>query len=429
MVILYCDNKKTKHATMKKHISFLFALLISTQQLCAQSTSSQRLDEFIKQKGDDFNIAYDKKDEKTYNTLLSEYLALHENLTAEEKKERSYELSNIYYNLTCIYSLLNNKSSAINCFKKSIDAGYNDYGHLQIDTDLDNIRNEEEFIDLNKKLKLTGDYLFILKSADKYNLSDNRPLPVFSYQSSDDPKLSALRKGFNLDSIVGEGTDVLKILNLLHWIHNLVPHDGMNGNPEVKNAMSMVEVCKKDNRGLNCRGLALVLNECYLAMGIKSRIVTCLPKDSLKIDQDCHVINSVYSESLKKWLWIDPTNNAYVMNEKGEMLSIQEVRERLIENKTLIINPDANWNNKTSQTKEEYLQNYMAKNLYMLECPASSEYNMETSSEGKTYNYIRLLPLDYHEQKPDIEEEKRTRQNTTWNTYKTNNPKVFWELQ
>ena len=414
---------------MKKHISFLFALLISTQQLCAQSTSSQRLDEFIKQKGDDFNIAYDKKDEKTYNTLLSEYLALHENLTAEEKKERSYELSNIYYNLTCIYSLLNNKSSAINCFKKSIDAGYNDYGHLQIDTDLDNIRNEEEFIDLNKKLKLTGDYLFILKSADKYNLSDNRPLPVFSYQSSDDPKLSALRKGFNLDSIVGEGTDVLKILNLLHWIHNLVPHDGMNGNPEVKNAMSMVEVCKKDNRGLNCRGLALVLNECYLAMGIKSRIVTCLPKDSLKIDQDCHVINSVYSESLKKWLWIDPTTNAYVMNEKGEMLSIQEVRERLIENKTLIINPDANWNNKTSQTKEEYLQNYMAKNLYMLECPASSEYNMETSSEGKTYNYIRLLPLDYHEQKPDIEEEKRTRQNTTWNTYKTNNPKVFWELQ
>jgi hypothetical protein len=412
---------------MKKHISFLFALLISTQQLCAQSTSSQRLDEFIKQKGDGFNIAYDKKDEKTYNTLLSEYLKLHENLTAEEKKERSYELSNIYYNLTCIYSLLNNKSSAINCFKKSIDAGYNDYGHVQIDTDLDNIRNEEEFIYLNKKLKLTGDYLCILKSADKYNLSDNRPLPVFSYQSSDDPKLSALRKGFNLDSIAGEGTDVLKILNLLHWVHDLVPHDGMNGNPEVKNAMSMVEVCKKDNRGLNCRGLALVLNECYLAMGIKSRIVTCLPKDSLKIDQDCHVINSAYAESLKKWLWIDPTFDAYVINEKGEMLSIQEVRERLIENKTLILNPDANWNNKTSQTKEEYLQNYMAKNLYMLECPASSEYNMETSSEGKTYNYIRLLPLDYHEQKPDIEEEKRTGQNTTWNTYKTNNPKVFWE--
>jgi hypothetical protein len=220
---------------------------------------------------------------------------------------------------------------------------------------------------------------------------------------------------------------VLKILNLLHWVHDLVPHDGINGNPEVKNAMSMVEICKKDGRGLNCRGLALVLNECYLAMGIKSRIVTCLPKDSLKIDQDCHVINSVYSESLKKWLWIDPTFDAYVMNEKGEMLSIEEVRECLISDKTLILNPDANWNNQQAQTKEHYLENYMAKNLYMLECPTSSEYNMETNAEGKTYNYIRLLPLNYQEQKPDVEEEKRTRKNTTWNTYKTNNPKVFWE--
>jgi hypothetical protein len=311
---------------------------------------------------------------------------------------------------------------------KAIDAGYNDYRHVQSDTDLDSIRNEKEFLELNRKLKATGDYLDILKRANKYNLSDNQPLPAFSYQQSDNANLTALRKGFNLDSIAGQGSDVLQILNLMHWVHDLVPHDGMNGNPEVKNALSMLEVCKKDSRGLNCRGLALVLNECYLSMGIKSRIVTCLPKDSLKIDQDCHVINSVYSESLKKWLWIDPTFDAYVMNEKGEMLSIAEVRERLINGKTLILNPDANWNNQSAQTKEDYLESYMAKNLYMLECPASSEYNMETSSEGKTYNYIRLLPLDYFEQKPDKEEDKREKSNTTWITHKTNNPNVFWEL-
>jgi hypothetical protein len=201
----------------------------------------------------------------------------------------------------------------------------------------------------------------------------------------------------------------------------------MNGNPEVKNAMSMINVCKKDNRGLNCRGLALVLNECYLAMGIKSRIVTCYPKDSLKIDQDCHVINSVYSESLKKWLWIDPTFDAYVMNEKGELLSIEEVRERLIEDKTLILNPDANWNNQSAQTKEDYLGNYMSKNLYMLECPASSEYNMETSSAGKTNIYIKLIPLDYYAQEPHKAEEKGEKSNSIWIHYKTNNPKVFWE--
>jgi len=394
---------------------------VGIQQLIAQTTPSQKIDEFLKQKADGFDIAYDNKDIKTYNSLLSEYLVLHENLPTNEKKERSYELSNIYYNLSCIYSLLDNKISAINSLKKAIDAGYNNYGHVQLDTDLDNIRKEKEFIVLNNKLKLTGDYLFILKKANKYNLSDSRPLPKFNYQSSDNPNLMALRKGFNLDSIAGQGNDVLKILNLLQWVHNLIPHDGNHDNPEVKNALSMINVCKKDDRGLNCRGLALVLNECYLAMGIKSRIVTCYPKDILKIDPDCHVINSVYSESLKKWLWIDPTFNAFVMNENGEMLSIEEVRERLINDKSLILNPNANWNNKQTQTKEGYLKNYMAKNLYMLECPATSEYNMETHREGKTISYIKLLPLDYDNQQVDkVESDGKI------TVFKTNNPKVFW---
>jgi hypothetical protein len=409
---------------MKIQLTFLIALFFSSQLLIAQTTPSEKIDAFIEQKGNDFEVAYEKKDVKAYNALLSEYLILHENLNADQKRERSYELSNIYYNLTCIYSLLGNKASAINCFKKSIEAGYNNYGHVQLDTDLDNIRKEKEFQELNKKLKLTGDYLSILKRASKYNLSDNRSLPAFSYQLSDNPNLVALRKGFNLDSIAGQGNDVLKILNLMHWVHNLVPHDGNHGNPEVKNALSMINVCKKDNRGLNCRGLALVLNECYLAMGIKSRIVTCYPKDILKIDPDCHVINSVYSESLKKWLWIDPTFNAYVINEKGEMLSIEEVRERLISDKTLILNPDANWNNQSTQTKENYLENYMAKNLYMLECPVTSEYDMETHREGKTISYIKLLPLDYDNQKPDKEESEGK-----ITVYKTNNPNVFWEYK
>ena len=412
---------------MKIRFLLVLALLLSIHQLIAQTTASQKMDEFLEKKADAFNTSYENKDVKTFSALLSEYLSIYEKLSEDEKKQNSYILNNIYYTLSCTYSLLNNKPSALTYLKKAIDAGYNDYGHVQNDTDLDNIRTEKEFVELNKKLKKTGDYLSLLKRANAYNLSDKRTIPVFTYQASDNHNLVELRKGFNLDSIAGQGTDVLKILNLMHWVHDLVPHDGMNGNPEVKNAMSMLEVCKKESRGLNCRGLALVLNECYLSLGIKSRVVTCLPKDSLKIDQDCHVINSVYSESLKKWIWIDPTFDAYVMNEKGELLSIEEVRERLISDKTLILNPDANWNNKSTQTKEDYLENYMAKNLYILECLSTSEYNMETSAEGKTFNYIKLIPLDYFEQTPDKTEEKGEKSNSLWITYKTNNPNLFWE--
>jgi hypothetical protein len=86
------------------------------------------------------------------------------------------------------------------------------------------------------------------------------------------------------------------------------------------------------------------------------------------------------------------------------------------------LNPDANWNNQNPQTKENYLENYMAKNLYMLECPANSEYNMETFQQEKNISYIRLLPLDYENQKPD-----KVEADGNLTVYKTNNPKAFWE--
>lgn len=264
----------------------------------------------------------------------------------------------------------------------------------------------------------------ILIDAAAYNRTDKRPIPKFTYQSMDHPELQALRKGFNLDSIAGEGNEVSKIINLLHWVHNLIPHDGNHGNPEVKNAMNMIAECKNGKRGLNCRGLATVLNECYLSMGFKSRFITCMPKDS--VFDDCHVINMVYSNDLHKWVWIDPTNDAYVMDENGVLLSVQEVRERVINGKTLIVNPDANWNHKASAVKEEYLYQYMAKNLYRIQCPLVSEYDTETWKNGKRVTYVELLPLDAYQQTPQLSEETNSKTGTTFVNYKTNNPDLFW---
>ena len=186
----------------------------------------------------------------------------------------------------------------------------------------------------------------------------------------------------------------------------------------------MITECRREKKGLNCRGLATVLNECYLAMGIRSRFVTCMPRDS--VFTDCHVINTVWSDELGRWLWMDPTNDAWVMNEKGELLGIAEVRERLVTGKTLILNPDANWNHRSSAVKEEYLYNYMAKNLYRFECPLSSEYDTETSSNGKRIDYIELLPLDGLNQLPWKSDQTGKSSGIRFTNYKTNNPNIFW---
>jgi transglutaminase-like putative cysteine protease len=295
---------------------------------------------------------------------------------------------------------------------------------IKKDTEFNFIVLLNDSIKANTQIKYKMPYLEKLKKAEKYNLSDNRFIPKFEYQSMDNPNLVRIRKELKLDSIAGKGNEVSKILNVLHWVHNIVRHDGSSNNPTLKNAIDLIKVCKTENRGLNCRMMATILNECYLSMGIKSRYVTCMPKET-KFDE-CHVINMVYSNDLKKWIWIDPTFDAYVMNEKGELLGLSEVRERLINGKTLILNPEANWNKKNSQTKEYYLETYMAKNLYRLETPLVSEYDTETWKSGKELIYIELLPLDGMEQSPQKKEETDTKTGVIFINYKTNNPNLFW---
>lgn len=267
-------------------------------------------------------------------------------------------------------------------------------------------------------------YLDILRGAAVYNREDRSEIPAFTYQDASNPHLMSLRTAFNLDSIAGSGDEISQIKNLMHWIHDLVPHDGNNGNPEVKNAMSMIQQCKKEERGLNCRGLATVLNECYLAIGIHSRFVTCMPKDS--IFDDCHVINMVFSKQLNKWIWMDPTHDAYVMDEMGNLLGLEEVRSRLISGLPLVLNSNANWNNQFPTLKEYYLDEYMAKNLYRFECPLSSEYDTETRKKGKEVKYMELIPMDGYCQTPKFSVVKNKKTGVRFTIYKSNNPDQFW---
>ena len=409
---------------MNLKTTFISILILCTFSVFAQNKA---FDDFTNLQDSLMQKAIKERNAKDYLLSLNKFNEEYSKLSARDKDYFNGNRINAFYNLSCIYSLLNDKINAIIYLKKSIEVGFNDFDHIQHDADLDNIRKEKAFLKVIQAYREINDYLYILKKAGDYNLTEKQEIPLFTYQSPNNPNLISLRKTFNLDSIAGSASEVSKILNLMHWVHNLIPHDGMNLNPVVKNALSMIHECRKDSRGLNCRGLATVLNECYLSIGIKSRIVTCYPKDSLGIDTDCHVINMVYSTEFKKWLWIDPQNNAYVMNDLGEMLSIEEVRERLINDKPLILFPEANVNNKYPVVKNNYLYNYMAKNLYMLECPVSSEFDNETKETGKTNKYIRLIPLEYFKKSLDKEVLAGNDTKNARVFYLTNNPNIFWQ--
>ena len=243
------------------------------------------------------------------------------------------------------------------------------------------------------QIKRVPSKLDILKQAGGYAKTDTIGLPQFYYEAPQNACLKQINTYFKLDSIAGNGNEISKILNVMYWIHNNITHDGTNYALAEFDAIDLYHYHKATNKGLNCRHLAISLNEMYLSMGFKSRDVTCLPKEEK--DQDCHVICNVWVDSLQKWIWIDPTFAAFIKDENGIFLGIEEVRERLISDKPLILNEDANWNNKIKQTKESYLMNYMAKNLYWLQIPLSSQFNPESRYRNNVNKYVSLLPIGY----------------------------------
>ncbi|MDR0833850.1 MAG: hypothetical protein LBN93_06660 [Candidatus Symbiothrix sp.] len=74
--------------------------------------------------------------------------------------------------------------------------------------------------------------LEMLKNAEKYNYDDTRFIPKFTYQSLNDSNLVRIRRDFKLDSIAGQGNEISQIINLMHWVHTVVRHDGSSDNPE-----------------------------------------------------------------------------------------------------------------------------------------------------------------------------------------------------
>lgn len=234
--------------------------------------------------------------------------------------------------------------------------------------------------------------LEILKESPEY-AADTVDKPKFEYAPASDSLLTLTRERFNLDSIAGHGNDISRIKNLLYWVHNSIPHDGNNGlAPGACSLRNTYDCAKRDSCGYNCRALAICLTEALLAEGIPARYLTCESK-KWDTDNDCHVICVAWSESLGKWIWVDPTFAAYVTDENGLLLHPGEVRYRLQHDLPLFLNKDANWNNEWTQDKEYYLDEYMAKNLYIMSANMLNQAEPEGETSHTIGKFVALVPI------------------------------------
>ena len=321
----------------------------------------------------------------------------------------------LYYDYACCYALVGQKTKmrtyrqqALAALEQSVLLGYKDYNNMVNDNDLVSLRKDKKYQALLAQVK-DRQPLNVLKKSAPY--AKDGAKVEFRYQPKRSNNLCKVRDYFKLDSVAGQGDELSKIINLLHFAHDNIRHDGSNQAFAELDAIDLYNYYKATGKGVNCRQLAISLCEMYLSMGIPARYVTCMPADSL--DYECHVINTVWSSQLQKWLYIDPTMDAWVTDENGTLLSIAEVRERLINDQPLVLCETANWNHESQQTKEYYLETYMAKNLYYFVCKKLNRFNPESVyRDNDPEGDVRLIPVGFV--------------NNNWKCDTTTDPEVFW---
>jgi len=403
----------------KTLVATAILLSVSANGFCQNKRMKDFVENFEKYQSSYFELAHSGKRAEAIAPLC-ELITLLDTTTFYKDVENPVpegaiieQKSYAQYDLACCYALTGQKRKALAALEESINNGYKEYNNMLNDNDLISLRNDKKYISLLEEVKGRSP-LGVLKKTTSYS-KDTTPLNAgaspFVYQPSESTNLVMVKEYFELEKVAGDGDELSKIINLLHFAHDNIRHDGSNRAFCGMDSIDLYNYCKTTGKGVNCRQLAISLCEMYLAMGIPARYVTCLPADPN--DFECHVINTVWSSQLNKWLYIDPTMDAWVMDENGNLLSIAEVRERLIEDRPLVLCESANWNHENIQTKEGYLDDYMSKNLYYFVCKKVSRFNPESLYfENDITTDIRLIPVGF--------------QNNNFTCDTTTDPDFFW---
>ena len=240
-------------------------------------------------------------------------------------------------------------------------------------------------------------------------------------ESIDPERATEIRKyfkenaGLDLDALAAsEKTTWEKSMELAVFVANHIPHDNPKNPPDKRNAITLWEYSKQVPTGFNCRFHSILLSELLLSIGIKNRFITCIPEDST--DTDCHVVNIVWLPESEKWAMIDSDMTEYVTDSEGTPLSLEEMRNAILEDKKFTVNVFKGFENSWVNTDWglEYMQAYWVKNLYWFAAYTLYSFNLEYDDEFRS-TYICLAPPGYDCSK-------------TYEDVKvTTNDKAFWD--
>ncbi|MGN1236328.1 MAG: leucine-rich repeat protein [Bacteroidaceae bacterium] len=285
------------------------------------------------------------------------------------------------------------KKEACRLLRLLAESGYPFISRIVSDTAYATMQTDPTFIELKGHFQKNADFGEMIRRSPSYDtgvMSRGVNPQKMVYASADDSLLTRIRNYFNADNIAGAGSEVERLKNVMFWVHDYIKHRGNFFPATRRTAIDLVEGYRRAGRdGMNARGQAIVLAELYQSLGWPARFITCQSKFYAD-DMDATVVTVVWSFDLKKWVMMDASMAAYVTDENGLLLHPGEIRRRMKDGRPLLLNEEANWNHRERMTKENYLDIYMAKNLYYLSGYLHNRPGIESEAMG---DYYTLVPI------------------------------------
>lgn len=265
---------------------------------------------------------------------------------------------------------------------------------------------------LNDGTISNDDYINILNLFSEYNFSENINEFKFEYAFNDE-QLIRLKTEFDYKDLICEGNQFKTMTNIMIWVFDNLKGNGMCIPPARFDAMTVLKQTRTNNLYSNCYMYATVLNEIYLSMGFKSRMVRCMPMD-LNFN-DCHCITEVFCDEYDKWIVFDAANKAYYVDRTMIPLNLFELREAVRNRKTIYVPM-------MKRDRTNQLIQYWTKNLVRFESYRLSRYGNESEIINQTM-------LHFQSENFPVSDKKIYYENVdiSISHIHTSNPELFWK--
>ncbi|HVP06674.1 MAG TPA: S41 family peptidase [Candidatus Acidoferrum sp.] len=157
---------------MIRAICIALLCVLSSQTFAQQKDTARSVEDVLRQGQQEIARLWPLKQYEQALTVLRDLY------NTPDMSKNEFDWPGILYNMACAHSLLGNPDSALIYLDKSVSAGYYDYEHVGVDSDLDLIRNDPRYQTLVARMKREKEFWDGPALATPYreNISDEEKL-------------------------------------------------------------------------------------------------------------------------------------------------------------------------------------------------------------------------------------------------------------